>query len=70
MIFELGDAIRGSYFILNAASEDHDLHGHLQFADRTNTYIPSLDRLRKLLQSLHLYVHLSIGEALAVIFEF
>ncbi|XP_011881250.1 PREDICTED: interferon-related developmental regulator 2 [Vollenhovia emeryi] len=36
---------------------------------RTNNYMPSLSRLRELLESPHLDVRLSAGEALAVIFE-
>ncbi|KAK0081161.1 hypothetical protein PV325_012687 [Microctonus aethiopoides] len=35
----------------------------------TSNYMPSLDRLRELLQSPHLDVRISAGEALAVIFE-
>lgn len=38
-------------------------------SDRTNTYMPSLNKLRELLESPHLDVRLSAGEALAVIFE-
>lgn len=37
--------------------------------ERTNNYMPSLNRLRQLLESPHLDVRLSAGEALAVIFE-
>ncbi|XP_017794120.1 PREDICTED: interferon-related developmental regulator 1-like [Habropoda laboriosa] len=42
---------------------------NLLASDRTNSYMPSLNRLRELLQSPHLDVRLSAGEALAVIFE-
>lgn len=38
-------------------------------SDRTNSYMPSLNRLRELLESPHLDIRLSAGEALAVIFE-
>ncbi|XP_076220825.1 interferon-related developmental regulator 1-like isoform X2 [Nomia melanderi] len=38
-------------------------------SDRPNNYMPSLNRLRELLESPHLDVRLSAGEALAVIFE-
>lgn len=42
---------------------------NLLASDRTNSYMPSLNRLRELLESPHLDVRLSAGEALAVIFE-
>ncbi|CAK9817839.1 Interferon-related developmental regulator 1 [Anthophora plagiata] len=42
---------------------------NLLASDRTNSYMPSLNRLCELLQSPHLDVRLSAGEALAVIFE-
>lgn len=38
-------------------------------SNRSNSYMPSLNRLRELLDSPHLDVRLSAGEALAVIFE-
>ncbi|XP_012270780.1 interferon-related developmental regulator 1 [Orussus abietinus] len=42
---------------------------NLLASDRTNNYMPSLNRLRELLESPHLEVRLSAGEAIAVIFE-
>ncbi|EFN65230.1 Interferon-related developmental regulator 1 [Camponotus floridanus] len=42
---------------------------NLLASGRTNSYMPSLNRLRELLESPHLDVRLSAGEALAVIFE-
>ncbi|KAL2731372.1 interferon-related developmental regulator 2-like [Vespula squamosa] len=42
---------------------------NLLASDRSNNYMPSLNRLRELLESPHLDVRLSAGEALAVIFE-
>ncbi|KAG7214069.1 hypothetical protein KM043_001434 [Ampulex compressa] len=42
---------------------------NLLASDITNTYMPSLNRLAELLESPHLEVRLSAGEALAVIFE-
>ncbi|XP_014475390.1 PREDICTED: interferon-related developmental regulator 2 [Dinoponera quadriceps] len=42
---------------------------NLLASDKTNSYMPSLNRLRELLESPHLDVRLSAGEALAVIFE-
>lgn len=38
-------------------------------SERSNSYMPSLNRLKELLQSPHLDVRLSAGEAFAVIFE-
>ncbi|KOX78974.1 Interferon-related developmental regulator 1, partial [Melipona quadrifasciata] len=42
---------------------------NLLASDRTNSYMPSLNRLRELLKSPHLDIRLSAGEALAIIFE-
>lgn len=42
---------------------------NLLASDRSNNYMPSLNRLRELLASPHLDIRLSAGEALAVIFE-
>ena len=42
---------------------------NLVASDRISSYMPSLNRLRELLESPHLDVRLSAGEALAVIFE-
>ncbi|XP_076481679.1 uncharacterized protein LOC117154549 [Bombus vancouverensis nearcticus] len=42
---------------------------NLLASNRTNSYMPSLNRLCELLESPHLDVRLSVGEALAVIFE-
>ncbi|XP_033320019.1 interferon-related developmental regulator 1-like [Bombus vosnesenskii] len=42
---------------------------NLLASNRTNSYMPSLNRLCELLESPHLDVRLSAGEALAVIFE-
>lgn len=42
---------------------------NLLASDRTNSYMPSLNRLKELLESPHLDVRLSAGEAFAVIFE-
>lgn len=42
---------------------------NLLASDRANSYMPSLNKLRELLESPHLDVRLSAGEALAVIFE-
>lgn len=48
-----------------APSEIYNLIG----SSRSSTHLPSLNQLRQLLQSPHLDVRLSAGEALAVIFE-
>ncbi|XP_043602405.1 interferon-related developmental regulator 2 [Bombus pyrosoma] len=42
---------------------------NLLASNRTNSYMPSLNRLCELLESPHLDIRLSAGEALAVIFE-
>ncbi|XP_034951230.1 interferon-related developmental regulator 1 [Chelonus insularis] len=42
---------------------------NLLASSRINNFMPSLDRLRQLLESPHLDVRMSAGEALAVIFE-
>lgn len=92
-----GGVTRGSYLIVDLASNSYDLRGYLQFArERQNKQLyavshwlsprgnvrlsnddehvkifssSSLNRLRELLESPHLDVRLSAGEALAVIFE-
>ncbi|XP_053987762.1 interferon-related developmental regulator 2 [Hylaeus anthracinus] len=57
-----------SWTLLLTVMSPADIH-NLLASDRTNTYMPSLNRLRELLESPHLDVRLSAGEALAVIFE-
>ncbi|CAK9817840.1 Interferon-related developmental regulator 1 [Anthophora plagiata] len=57
-----------SWTLLLTVMASADIY-NLLASDRTNSYMPSLNRLCELLQSPHLDVRLSAGEALAVIFE-
>ncbi|XP_076758059.1 interferon-related developmental regulator 2 [Xylocopa sonorina] len=57
-----------SWTLLLTVMSPADIY-NLITSDRTNTYMPSLNKLRELLESPHLDVRLSAGEALAVIFE-
>ncbi|XP_020291860.1 interferon-related developmental regulator 2 [Pseudomyrmex gracilis] len=57
-----------SWTLLLTVMTSADIY-NLLASDRTNSYMPSLNRLRELLESPHLDVRLSAGEALAVIFE-
>ncbi|XP_076167400.1 interferon-related developmental regulator 2 [Ptiloglossa arizonensis] len=57
-----------SWTLLLTVMTSADIH-NLFTSNRTNSYMPSLNRLRELLESPHLDVRLSAGEALAVIFE-
>ncbi|EZA59487.1 hypothetical protein DMN91_010472 [Ooceraea biroi] len=57
-----------SWTLLLTVMTSADIY-NLLASDKTNSYMPSLNRLRELLESPHLDVRLSAGEALAVIFE-
>ncbi|KYN37802.1 Interferon-related developmental regulator 1 [Trachymyrmex septentrionalis] len=57
-----------SWTLLLTVLSSADIY-NLLASGRTNSYMPSLNRLRELLKSPHLDVRLSAGEALAVIFE-
>ncbi|XP_071638614.1 interferon-related developmental regulator 1-like isoform X2 [Temnothorax longispinosus] len=57
-----------SWTLLLTVMNSADIY-NLLASGRTNSYMPSLNRLRELLESPHLDVRLSAGEALAVIFE-
>ncbi|KAI4503837.1 hypothetical protein M0802_001240 [Mischocyttarus mexicanus] len=57
-----------SWTLLLTVMNPADIY-NLLASDKSNTYMPSLNRLRELLTSPHLDVRLSAGEALAVIFE-
>ncbi|XP_018054893.1 PREDICTED: interferon-related developmental regulator 1-like [Atta colombica] len=57
-----------SWTLLLTVMTSADIY-NLLASGRTNSYMPSLNRLRELLESPHLDVRLSAGEALAVIFE-
>lgn len=57
-----------SWTLLLTVMTSADIY-NLLASDRTNSYMPSLNRLRELLKSPHLDVRLSAGEAMAVIFE-
>ncbi|XP_029178791.1 interferon-related developmental regulator 1-like [Nylanderia fulva] len=57
-----------SWTLLLTVMTSADIY-NLLASDRSNSYMPSLNRLRELLESPHLDVRLSAGEALAVIFE-
>lgn len=57
-----------SWTLLLTVMTSADIY-NLFTSDKTNSYMPSLNRLCELLESPHLDVRLTAGEALAVIFE-
>ncbi|XP_066593545.1 interferon-related developmental regulator 2 [Prorops nasuta] len=61
-------AALSSWTLLLTVMTSADVY-NLVASGRASSYMPSLDRLRELLESPHLDVRLSAGEALAVIFE-
>ncbi|XP_015586439.1 interferon-related developmental regulator 2 [Cephus cinctus] len=61
-------AALSSWTLLLTVMSPADIY-NLLGSDRINNYMPSLNRLRELLESPHLEIRISAGEALAVIFE-